>query len=912
MKKIILLIILFTIYNQSFSQDLLTPINSNSFGLNHHTNRDITYFSHVDNNDNSIIIATTEKDSTYTDILTTKLDENLDLIWQKRISIATNLSYDIPLKSFINANNEIYIIGRSSFKQSSSNGLIFIVKYNENGSIIYNKTIGNLDGSDYDDYGYMDVMLNDDGSLSLVYEPHIYQTYVGNVYYFLKIDNQGNTVSSFSKEIKHQGILGKIDSENFYFLTKEVSDENNNTYTYKFYKILDENNQSSFELTDTEFINYYKNVVLDQTKLTIDKNKNFYLTCHNISDNDTKEKIHFSKIGNDNKMKYSLTTSDSDNYYLIGSFINGQGENIIIANNLNDNSIDFIHVDENNELQIIKNSDNILATGFKENDDSSFFITTSNTNIRLFSNELTEIRSFNTSYDYLLRDFSKINENNIIAASAKIDKMYPESDYTTQIDIYVEKLNDSQILNSYSYSGIGTSRAFQQRVIIDNENNYLVLVTEKMGPEYLGIGGQNPPLNKRIIKYDSNLNLLWEVEIPDHIFNLVNHGGRDIEYYLDTNNNLYLNLPRAGNNYGLGYDIYKVSSTGNIEFMFNSYIPDKFYTTGSSIYIAQNYFLYEESSKLLILNKTNGNLVEEIDVGHEEFLEIFSIGTNDYFYTYEKVSNNYTIYLYKNGKKLLSRSFTSYYGIYPYEVDDKGTLYFSTTYQGWKINKLDINNSYSNYSTSDKVGAIKKFSNGNLFVYLENYKTLIFDKDLKFISNGEDIKSWNPYLMTEGNNIVFGTGSENSVRVVNPKGEVIDYFKINGFLHNWYSKFDKLGDLIMVGQFGNRIYTFNEYSWFRGFIHKYKISENTLSNDDINLDDKRKNFIVYPNPTSDILNIKIQNFDIEKVVLYDLTGNHLKEFNSNEIDLSNFKSGIYLIKIYTTSNSVINSKIIKN
>lgn len=75
MKNIILFIILFTIYNQSFSQDLLTPLKSNTFGLNHHTNRDVTCFSLVDGNRNSIIIATTEKDSTYTDILSVSISE---------------------------------------------------------------------------------------------------------------------------------------------------------------------------------------------------------------------------------------------------------------------------------------------------------------------------------------------------------------------------------------------------------------------------------------------------------------------------------------------------------------------------------------------------------------------------------------------------------------------------------------------------------------------------------------------------------------------------------------------------------------------------------------------------------------------------------------------------------------------
>ena len=69
--------------------------------------------------------------------------------------------------------------------------------------------------------------------------------------------------------------------------------------------------------------------------------------------------------------------------------------------------------------------------------------------------------------------------------------------------------------------------------------------------------------------------------------------------------------------------------------------------------------------------------------------------------------------------------------------------------------------------------------------------------------------------------------------------------------------------------------------------------------------------IIYPNPTSDILNIKLRNQDIKKVILYSISGKLLKEFDKNIIDLKNINTGVYLIKIFTNSNNIINSKIIK-
>ena len=899
-----------------FSQELLSPISSETFGLNNHTNRDISYFSHVDTNLNTIIIGTTEKDSTFTDVLVTKIDTNSNLVWQKHVSQETNLSYDIPVKSFININNETYIIGRSSFNQSNSNGLIFIIKFNENGDIAYNITIGNTDGTDYADYRYMDVDLNSDGSLNLVYNPIEYDTATNNDLIFLKINNEGNVINSFTKNISQNGIVGEIKNETFYFLTREPVDENNDTYSYNYYKIENANNQYDFQITNPEFLSYYNNSVLStQVKLTIDNNGACYLSCNNTSDNDTTEKINLSKIDSNNSMLYSVTTPSTDNYSFVGAFINNQNENIAVVNNINNNTIDFISVDESNIIQTQTNSSSILATGFKKNNDGSFFLTTSNSNILLFSDTLTELTSFNTSNSFELIDFSKIDNETISTIGTSYSKMFPASDFYTQLDIEAEKVNSTQIVNDYSYSGIGTSKAFQQRVIIDNENNYLVLVTEKMGPEYLGVGGANPPLNKRIIKYNSELVKLWEVEIPDYIFNLVNHGGKDIDYFIDASNNLFLNLPRAGNSYGLGYDLYKVTPSGILEFVNNTYVVNEFYGNEDYIFMAWNYFLYEDSSKFYVLDKTTGSLISEIELGHEEFLEIFTIGDDYYFYTFENITNNTPdfIYLYKNGVKQYTRSLSNNYGIYPYHIDEEGTLFFSTRNPPEnRLNRLDISNNYSFYNTVDNIYGLKQFNNGNKFLFLDNNNTLILDSDLNFITDGEDIDVSTIYLMAHGNYILLGTYYDNSIRVIDTNGSIVKHFYLqSGFLHNWYSKFDNQGNLIMVGEDNNRIYTFNEYGWARGFIHNFGTIDNQLDIDDFYTNNLNTEVNEYPNPTSHAITIKINGNTIDTATLFDMSGKQIKIFNKSDIDLNDFESGIYLMRIVTTSKDIINTKIIK-
>lgn len=67
---------------------------------------------------------------------------------------------------------------------------------------------------------------------------------------------------------------------------------------------------------------------------------------------------------------------------------------------------------------------------------------------------------------------------------------------------------------------------------------------------------------------------------------------------------------------------------------------------------------------------------------------------------------------------------------------------------------------------------------------------------------------------------------------------------------------------------------------------------------------------VYPNPTTDYLNIKITNFNKDissRLILMDLTGriifkqNKLTEFNN--IDLRDYPNGMYLLRIFIDDNS---------
>jgi hypothetical protein len=75
---------------------------------------------------------------------------------------------------------------------------------------------------------------------------------------------------------------------------------------------------------------------------------------------------------------------------------------------------------------------------------------------------------------------------------------------------------------------------------------------------------------------------------------------------------------------------------------------------------------------------------------------------------------------------------------------------------------------------------------------------------------------------------------------------------------------------------------------------------------------------VYPNPTTDYLVLKVENFDMENLSyqLIDINGKHLenKKITGNEtsIVMSNLVPAIYFLKVTQNSKEVKSFKIIKN
>jgi ELWxxDGT repeat protein len=79
--------------------------------------------------------------------------------------------------------------------------------------------------------------------------------------------------------------------------------------------------------------------------------------------------------------------------------------------------------------------------------------------------------------------------------------------------------------------------------------------------------------------------------------------------------------------------------------------------------------------------------------------------------------------------------------------------------------------------------------------------------------------------------------------------------------------------------------------------------------ENINITDKF-DFTIYPNPVNNLLNIQ-SNSVIKSGVIYNLLGKKISTINTNTIDVSRFKSGIYILKLEDELGNISSKKWIK-
>lgn len=92
-------------------------------------------------------------------------------------------------------------------------------------------------------------------------------------------------------------------------------------------------------------------------------------------------------------------------------------------------------------------------------------------------------------------------------------------------------------------------------------------------------------------------------------------------------------------------------------------------------------------------------------------------------------------------------------------------------------------------------------------------------------------------------------------------------------------------------------------------LELWKYTSNSLSTEDHEINE----FVLYPNPVQDVLHMKTNAKDIEKIDLFSVTGQRLKSWEGqSSLNMSPFAPGIYFIKVYKENSQTLVKRIVKN
>jgi hypothetical protein len=116
------------------------------------------------------------------------------------------------------------------------------------------------------------------------------------------------------------------------------------------------------------------------------------------------------------------------------------------------------------------------------------------------------------------------------------------------------------------------------------------------------------------------------------------------------------------------------------------------------------------------------------------------------------------------------------------------------------------------------------------------------------------------------------------------------------------------------GSSGSNV-TFNNDTLFtNGYLYFLAKLEETILGDVSATGSKSTFTLVYPNPSSSIFNFKtIDNInELQKIEVYNLTGELIMNSTDNQIDLSLFSNNLYFYRLFTKSGKFFYGRIVKN
>lgn len=905
----------------SFSQEYLAPDIKESFGNNSHTNRDVPYFSEIDYQGNIIVVGTTERDSTFTDLITMKLDANLNLLWQKQYSFQKNrdngpfhFSYDTPKSMHIDQNGNIYVSGICQNRNPDPMQSYYMVKYNASGDELWHIDFPYSTNTINPGAGYAESFF-ENNELHVVYSL-VNEQNTGISFTFYTINTDGQIVDSYVKNELEDNFNSNFTGIDYKFYYKNhnfymVYRRNNVTMQPYFYEhfIKKINASSVMTYALNPIIDFADTNYFSSGNLLIGQDDAIYWG-YNSNNLANYRIIKFNALGN---LMYNISPPVGVSKRIVHSFLNASGNLCILNRNLIAGNLTFNLTQFDANGTIVSDIATAPINVIKVKIASDYSIMVYNgINLKLFDTSLNLINTFALDTSPT-NDFCKVNDDTIIRFATTQAQMYPNSDSYTQQNILVQKLNPASVQQQYTYSGIGTSMSYGARMLIDHDDNIFIVNVEKYGEAPLSSSGVQPPSKNRIIKYDSDLSMLWQLEITETITSsiLVNN------FFIDADNNFYA----IGHTSATTFKLIKISSSGELIYSvpcnnaFNSYIDQD---GNINLINIVDYLTAPYDLKIETINPLSGALIDTHIFPGQSFFKEFKYNGHSRLYLYQKATQSsevLRILAYDDLNFVFSTDLNAtgtFMDAGSPTIDDMGNLFFmtATISSGQpKLNKITPSGIYTYNAIALGLTTLTTTTNNKLFTLNNDGKIRIYDNALNLLTESTESYSYDYVsLMTMGNYMLLNTNYTNTVQVVDENAQTVTVFKVPSTLAPFYGAKDSTEKLVIAGTNSGAQFMSGLY-WSRGFLHKYDIPSYLDTGGGLP-DSLDSTVLFYPNPTDSFINITNAK-NVIRTEVYDLTGRFIKASSSARIDISDCLPAVYLLKAYLNDGVVSSTKIVK-